>query len=150
MTGSTDLRLWHGLIPDLRPGDLIEPGGARPTVDGCAWCEARKQQADGGPRPALDPLPEHTDRIYLTPVREYARYYASLWGRGDLYRVEAVGDLLRSTEDTIEAWVAPAARVLAVVERAVLLTWSQCRRLLRIWTTADETAALHEHAVRAT
>ena len=43
----------------------------------------------------------------------------------------------RSTEDSIETWTAPSARVVAVVERAVLLTWSQRRRLLRLWAEAD-------------
>lgn len=79
--------------------------------------------------------------VYLTTDREYARHYASLWGRGDLYRVEAVGDLTRSTEDTIETWTAPAARVLAVYDRAVLLTWSQRRALGRRWATADAAAS---------
>jgi sugar lactone lactonase YvrE len=79
--------------------------------------------------------------VYLTPVREYARYYASLWGRGDLYRVEPVGDVVRSVEDTIETWMAPAARVLSVPDRAVLLTMSQRRRLWRMWTAADTSAA---------
>ena len=96
--------------------------------------------------PSLDPATEHPDMIYLTPVRDYARYYASLWGRGDLYRVEPVGELVRSTEDTIETWMAPAARVVSVPERAVLLTWTQRRRLWRIWGEAD---AAHEAAHRS-
>jgi hypothetical protein len=77
----------------------------------------------------------------MTTSREYARHYASLWGRGDLYRVEAVGPMARSTEDTMPTWTAPAARVLAVYDRAVLLTWSQRRALLRQWTAADERVA---------
>ena len=135
---STDLRLWHGGVPGLRPGDLIEPGNERRHHDGCPFCEARKAQAAGGAVPALDGLAEHPDRVYLTPIREYARFYASLWGRGDLYRVEPVGELLRSTEDTMEAWHAPAARVLSVPERAVLLTWTQRRQLGRMWKAADD------------
>ena len=138
----TSVRLWHGGVPDLRPGDLIEPGNARPIIDGCSFCAARAAQLATGVVPVIDPLAEHGDRVYLTPVREYARHYASLWGRGDLYRVEAVGDLVQSTEDTVETWTAPAARVLAVVERAVLMTMAQRRRLNRIWAASDEAAAL--------
>ena len=41
--------------------------------------------------------------MYATTDRLYAKHYASLWGRGDLYRVEPVGELLESTEDLIPA-----------------------------------------------
>lgn len=133
----TELRLWHGGTPDLRPGDLIVPGRERRAHAGCSFCEARQAQAEGGDAPSVDPLAHRSDRVYLTPVREYARHYASLWGRGDLYRVEAVGELERSTEDTIETWMAPSARVLSVPERAVLLTMTQRRALDRLWATAD-------------
>lgn len=135
----SDLRLWHGGVPGLRPGDQIRPGGSRPIHPGCAWCEAR---AAGLPTPGgQDPLAGRPDRVYLTPVREYARHYASLWGRGDLYRVDPVGPVERSTEDTVETWLAPAAVVVAVTERAVLLTMGQRRRLDRIWAAADDAAA---------
>lgn len=134
-------RLWHGGYPGLRPGDLIEPGHARRSHDGCPWCEARAAEAAGGPRPVVDGLALEQGRVYMTSDREYARHYASLWGRGDLYRVEPVGDVARSTEDTIESWTAPAARVIAVYDRAVLLTWSQRRALHRRWTAADLEAA---------
>jgi len=83
-------------------------------------------------------LAAHKDRVYLTTSREYARHHASLFGRGDLYRVEAVGAVEQSTEDTIETYTAVAGRVLAAYDRAVLLTWSQRRALDREWTTADE------------
>lgn len=32
----TDLRLWHGGIPGLKIGDILEPGHERHTHDGCA------------------------------------------------------------------------------------------------------------------
>lgn len=131
------LRLWHGGVPDLRPGDLIVPGRERRHHDGCPFCEARRAQAAGGDVPVIDGLAERRHQVYLTPSREYARHYASLWGRGDLYRVEPVGDVVRSTEDTIETWTAPAARVLSAPERAVLMTPGQRRALDRIWATAD-------------
>lgn len=130
-------RLWHGGAPGLRPGDLIEPGHERRVHEGCAWCEARAR----GESPGADPL-ARPDRVYLTGHRGYARHYASLWGRGDLYRVEPVGPLERSLEDTIESWMAPGARVIAVVERAILLTWKERRRLFREWEAADVAAAM--------
>lgn len=130
------MRLWHGGVPMLRPGDLIEPGHERRIHDGCPWCVAR---ASGHSHLGLDGPSHRPDHVYLTPSRDYARYHASLWGRGDLYRVEPVGDVERSPEDTVESYVAPAARVLSVPERAVLLTMTQRRRVWRLWSEADTT-----------
>lgn len=137
----TTPRLFHGGVPGLRPGDLIEPGHTRKAHDGCAWCAARAVLP-----PTLDGNAGHADQVYLTPHRMYARYYASLYGRGDLYQVEPIGDLVRSTEDTVETWRAPAARVLVAVDRAVLLTMSERRRLDRQWADADRTAAAAHRA----
>jgi hypothetical protein len=131
------LRLWHGGVPGLKVGDLVQPGHERQSHPGCQFCEARAVEAAGGQRPALDPLSRHQDRVYLTTSREYARHFASLWGRSDLYRVEPVGEVVASSEDTIPTWTAPAARVLAVYARAVQLTWSQRRALHREWAAAD-------------
>lgn len=132
----TDLVLYHGGVPDLRVGDLIEPGNTRPVHEGCAMCEANaaRKSVPGSP------ITQHLDKVYLSPNRLYARHYASLYGRGDLYRVEPVGDVVRSTEDSIETWMAPAARVASIIERAVLLTMSERRRLFRQWTDADRAA----------
>jgi hypothetical protein len=133
----TPRRLYHGGKPDLRVGDLITPGHTRPTHDGCPWCQARTQQANGATPPTIDPLPQHTDRVYATPSRAYARYHASLYGRGDLYQITPNGELTRSTEDTIETWTAPTLTITAVIERAILLTWKQRRALYREWEQAD-------------
>lgn len=134
------MRLFHGGIPGLRVGDLIEPGHERKVHEGCAWCAARADLP-----PEHDGLPGIPDRVYLTPERIYARYYASLYGRGDLYQVEPVGELERSTEDNVETWTAPAARVLVAIDRAVLLTMGERRRLHRVWGQAD-TVALAAYA----
>lgn len=129
------MRLFHGGVPGLRAGDLIEPGHDRQKHDGCAWCAARAALP-----PERDGDALHSDRVYVTPERLYARYYASLYGRGDLYRVEPVGELQRSTEDNVETWTAPAARVVAALDRAVLLSPSERRRLYRLWGDADQVA----------
>lgn len=128
------VRYFHGGIPGLRVGDLLEPGHSRRTHDGCPWCEAR---ANGGAHLGLDGPSQQADRIYFTTHRLYAKHYASLWGRGDLYRIEPVGDVERSTEDSIETFTAPAARVAAVLDRAVRLTHPERRRLRRDWSVAD-------------
>jgi hypothetical protein len=130
-------RYYHGGIADLRVGDLITPGvdGHRRHHDGCPICRAR----NNGQVAPLDPTPDRHG-VYLTADREYARYYASLTGRGDLYVVDPVGDVQRSSEDHFDTVIAPAARVWAVYERAVQLTDGQRRRLLARWLEADADA----------
>lgn len=132
------IRYFHGGVRDLRIGDLITPGHDRKMHDGCPWCEAR---ARGEAFAGIDAPSVHTDRVYFTTERLYAKHYASLWGRGDLYRVEPVGKVERSTEDSIETFMTPALRVVGVYERAVLLTMSERRRLFRLWGLADAVAA---------
>ena len=124
---------YHGGVPDLRPGDLLTPGHARRQHEGCPWCEAR---ANGGAHLGLDG-PSQREAVYFTPIRLYAKFHASLYGYGDLYRVEPVGPLELSMEDTVETWTAPAARVLSVYDRAVRLTDTERRRLNRLWAEAD-------------
>jgi len=133
-------RLFHGGVPGLQPGDLIEPGHDRNHHDGCPWCEAR---ARGEAHLGIDPLAE-PGRVYCTTNRLYAKHYASLWGRGDLYGVEAVEWMVSSYEDTIESYKTDALRVTSVLERAVLLTPSERRRLLREWTEADRLADVRD------
>lgn len=130
---SIDIRLWHGGIPGLKVGDVLEAGHERRTHDGCPWCEAR---ARGEAHHGMDG-PSQQQAVYVTPSREYARHYASLWGCGDLYQVMPLGPLTRSVEDSIETYTCERAKVLAVYDRAVLLTPSQRRRLFREWTAAD-------------
>jgi hypothetical protein len=126
-------RYWHGGNAGLRPGDLVQPGHTR-TVPDCPICQAR---ANGHTLTlnghAIDPATGRPDRVYLTTDREYARFYASMALLGDLYRVEPIGDLEPSTEDPFNTWMAPAARITAVYDRAVRLTTAQRRRLLARW-----------------
>ncbi|MCM0622187.1 hypothetical protein [Nocardioides bruguierae] len=134
-TTSSTSALYHGGIPGLRIGDLIEPGHARRTHQGCEYCKAREAgQAHNG----IDGPSGRPDRVYATTHRLYAKHYASLWGRGDLYRVEPVGETEQSSEDSFETMIAPAFRVVSVYERAVALTMSERRRLYREWGDADE------------
>lgn len=129
--------LYHGGVPYLRPGDLIQPGHDRRTHDGCPWCEAR---ANGEAHLGIDGPSREPDRVYATADRLYAKHYASLWGRGDLYRVEPVGEATTSAEDTMPSITAPTLRVVAVLDRAVLLTMTERRRLARRWQAADADA----------
>ena len=122
------MKLWHGGVDGLRVGDLLEPSPPK-LVPGCAVCAAH---AHGQDHP-LEPATKHPDRIYLTTDREYARFYASKYVYGDLYQVEPIGTLEWSTEDPFPTWKATSARITAVYARAVRLTNSQRRALLRRW-----------------
>lgn len=133
--GRHTVRLYHGGVPNLRPGDILEPGHDRQVHPGCPWCEARRQGTSG---PAgIDPPSQRPD-VHMTPHRLYATHYASLYGYGDLYQVEPIGEAVRSTEDSLETWCAPTAVILTVIDRAVRLTNSERRRLARQWITADQ------------
>lgn len=125
---------WHGGIPGLRSGDEIAGGHSRRILDGCPICEAR---AVGGPT-TIDPPTARPDHVYITTNRLYAKHYASLYGRGDLYRVEPLGDPAPSVEDSIPTWTVPSAQVVSVYDRAVLLTMTERRRLFREWGIADQ------------
>lgn len=124
---------FHGGKDGLKPGDLLVPGEQRKHHDGCPWCEAR---AKGEAHLGMDG-PSQIEGIYFTTDKLYAKHYASLYGAGDLYRVEPVGQAQRSEEDSYETWAAPEVRVVAVVERAVRLTGKERRRLAREWEAAD-------------
>lgn len=126
--------LFHGGVPGLKPGDTIAPGHARKKHEGCPWCEARER---GEAYAGLDgPSEEHG--VYSSPHRLYAKFYASLYGYGDVYQVEPVGEARRSTEDSIETYIADEVRVRAVIHRAVRLTPAERRRLFRDWGKADK------------
>ncbi|MCQ9384402.1 hypothetical protein [Brevibacterium moorei] len=132
---------YHGGIPGLKPGDLIEPGHERKQHDGCPWCEARAQgEAFNG----MDGPSLHPDRVYASCSRLYARFHASLYGHGDLYRVEPIGVWRASQEDSMPSITAPAFQVAAVLDRAVELTMTERRRLTREWREADRAAGLTE------
>lgn len=130
-------RFWHGGAPGLRPGELLLPQPGRKLHDGCAFCEARSKGLTIG---GIDP-PSAKVAVYVTQNRSYARFYASLYGRGDLYLVEPIGPVEKTQEDHIASWTCEGARVKAVYERGVLLTPGQRRRLFTEWGLADERVA---------
>jgi hypothetical protein len=129
-------RLYHGGVPSLAAGELIEPHEPR-YHEGCPHCEANKR----GEATPVSPLTQHPDRVYVTSDRLYAKHYASKWVLGDLYRVVPVGAVELSDEDRFETFRCEKVRVVAVVERAVRMTDAERRRLLRRWTVADRVAA---------
>jgi hypothetical protein len=128
-----NVAVYHGGVPGLKPGELLVPGHARKHHDGCKWCEAR---AKGEAYEGMDG-PSQQEAVYMTPERLYAKYHASLYGYGDLYRVEPVGEFHFSTEDSWPTIYAPQARIVSVYDRAVRLTDTERRRLTREWDRWD-------------
>lgn len=126
-------RYWHGGVSGLRVGDILTGGHARKKHEGCPFCEARER---GQTIAGIDP-PSAKQAVYVTTDREYAMFYASMWGFGDLYCVEPIGELTSSDEDHFPSWTCASARVVSVYKRAILLTMTQRRRLMRRWEQAD-------------
>jgi hypothetical protein len=93
---------YHGGIVGLEADDVLLPPAHTRAVsisDVAGWPVCRR------------------DRVYLTPDLEEARVYAGLTsGRGDVYEVVPVGELER---EHAGSFMAPAARITAVVERGV-------------------------------
>lgn len=112
---------------------MILPGHDRAHHTGCPYCEAR---ARGEAHDGIDPPAQH-EAVYITPDRLYGKFYASQYGYGDLYRVDPVGAVTKSDEDTWLAYRCAQARIVAVLDRAVLLTPSERRRVHREWTDND-------------
>ena len=143
---SSDLMLYHGGARGMRPGDVIEPHPPN-YVDGCEICDAHRQGAEiaiGGQ--VIDPANHAPEFVFATTDREYGKFYASKFPRGDLYRVEPIGELIPSEHDPFPTWMARSFRVLAVYERRVELTNSQRRRLLKRWP--DEMWAIDRYEGR--
>ncbi len=121
------MRYFHGGVPGLKVGDLIEPqplGEGSHLVDGCPTCEARKT----GKQLPTDNL--DASLVYVTPDREYARVYAAGYPQGALYVVEPMGDLTPSP-DPVPSWGCPAARVTGVYDACVRMSPAQVSRAVR-------------------
>lgn len=130
---SDGVRLFHGGAPGLSVGDVIVPGMAEARyVDGCPDCEAHKAGHHGplSGDPATPP-----EWVYASEDRQYARYYASRAVKGWLYGVRLDGEVERSAEDPPEfkSWRGRRAVVTSVLERAVVLTMRERRRLFVRW-----------------
>lgn len=128
------VRYYHGGHPGLWPGDEILPQGPGRLArhhDGCAVCDAQA----AGQATSIDPATGRPDRVYVTTDWLYAKYYASRYGRGDLYVVRPAADLEASPEDLLDARTCSSAVVVEVLARAVTLTHAERRHLWNRWPT---------------
>lgn len=158
------IRLYHGGIAGLHPGDVLVPSPPH-VFDGCPICVARSEGRvftvgeyrawitphiarlgergerilellEGAPDSAAIDPPTGEAAIYVTQSQMYATWYAAR-SAGDLYRVKPLGRLRRSAEDSIESYVVPRARVLQVLHRGVRLSDGERADLLAMWSAAD-------------
>jgi hypothetical protein len=157
-------RFYHGGKPGLGIGDFLVPSPPH-IYDGCPICVARaegriytvgefrtflKSKGEIG-KPGLRMLagaddsqpvdpPSAENAVYVTTELDYARWYAAR-SRGDLYRVEPIGPIARTTEDNFPSFTTPMARIVEVVERRVVLTRRSRRALFREWGKRDKMAS---------
>jgi hypothetical protein len=75
--------------------------------------------------------------VYASTDKEYARFYASKALHGSLYLVSLDGNVEPSAEDPFPTWRGRRAIVLAVLQRSVVLTMGERRRLFRRWAGSD-------------
>lgn len=124
------MRFFHGGAPGFKVGDYITPQGkhhGRLEIDGCELCEAGVDDSHA------------PDKVFVTENREYARFYASRYGRGDLYVVQPQGVMEPSDNDCdIPTWSCDRARIVSVYERHIDLTRSQRWRVFRLMSPAGE------------
>jgi hypothetical protein len=118
------MRLFHGGAPGLRVGAALLPSG----VTGAA---SLRQYAAGL---GADPDFCRTDRVYATTDRSAARAYAAFHPDGALYEVELLGAVEPDPDCFVEglSWMAPAGRVVAVVDPVVLFRSRPARAWLRM------------------
>lgn len=119
--------LYHGGVPDLNPGDIIEPGHGRDNYDDCPICRARREKGAS----AIEGT-GHPEQVYCTGYRDYAALYASMYGKGDVYQVRPVGDLIESDEDFEGCYRCDRLVVVRAVERHVILTPKRRRKVIRL------------------
>lgn len=130
----SDETWFHGGIPGFKAGDVLDAVPYRNRRASCGWCSAHANvllSTGEAPGYGADEVCAHA--LYVTSSRLYAKARAAMWGYGDVYRVEPVGDLVQKTDpDLCLEWDVPAARVLAVYDRVVRLSRSEVNRLRRL------------------
>ena len=119
--------LYHGGVPDLKPGDIIEPGHSRDNYDDCPICRARREKGAS----AIEGT-GHPEQVYCTTMRDYAAEYAAIYGKGDVYQVRPIGDLIESDEDFEGCYRCDRLQIVRTVEKHVVLTPKRRRKIIRL------------------
>ena len=119
--------LYHGGVPDLKPGDIIEPGHSRDNYDDCPICRARREKGAD----AIEGT-GHQEQVYCTTMRDYAAEYAAIYGKGDVYQVRPIGDLIESDEDFDGCYRCDRLQIVRTVEKHVVLTPKRRRKIIRL------------------
>ena len=119
--------LYHGGVPDLKPGDIIEPGHSRDNYDDCPICRARREKGAD----AIEGT-GHQEQVYCTTMRDYAAEYAAIYGKGDVYQVRPIGNLIESDEDFEGCYRCDRLQIVRTVEKHVVLTPKRRRKIIRL------------------
>ncbi|MER6976021.1 hypothetical protein [Streptomyces carpinensis] len=132
-TSPPGVRLFHGGVPGLRPGDRVLPPiatGVEHTLTGTAQ--------------ALGASPEHArgDRVYVTIGRDVARVYAAVKPDGALYQVEPDGPLEVDPDCEVPgvSFACQAAAVVRVIDPVVLFRDRPFEAWVRLLNRATEAA----------
>lgn len=126
------MRYFHGGTPSLRPGDLILPPAT--TGTGRTLTDYAQQLGAG--------QAVRRDRVYLTTSRDVAKVYAAFYPDGTLYQVIPDGELEPDPDCMVPgvSWQCPVARVLRVVDVAVLLRARPVEAWVRLMNRATDAA----------
>lgn len=120
--------LYHGGVPDLKPGDIIEPGHSRDNYDDCPICRARREKGAD----AIEGT-GHPEQVYCTIYRGCAAFYASMYGKGDVYQVRPVGELEDSIDEDFDGcYRCNRLQIVRTVEKHVVLTPKRRRKIIRL------------------
>ena len=131
--------LYHGGVPDLKPGDYIEPGHSRDNYDDCPICRARREKGAS----AIEGT-GHPNKVYRTGYRDYAALYASIYGKGDVYQVRPVGGVEASIDEDFDGcYRCDRLVVVRAVERHVPLTPKRRRKVIRLMQRLEDGICLN-------
>lgn len=119
----TERVYFHGGVSGLQVGDFILPPDLTGTEQRLSAYAA--PDAKHGHR---------TDRVYVTPTQNVARFFAAVYPDGAIYRVEPVGDLEPDPDAPGDGLMCAQAQVVEVVRERVVFehrTFDSWVRLLK-------------------
>lgn len=114
---------FHGGVSGLQAGDFILPPDLTGTEQRLSAFAA--PDATHGRR---------TDRVYVTPAQDVARFFAAVYPDGAVYRVEPVGELEPDPDAPDDGYMCEQGQVVEVVRERVVFehrTFDSWIRLLK-------------------
>lgn len=119
--------LYHSGVPDLKPGDTIEPGHSRDNHDDCPICRARHEKDASTIETA-----GHPEQVHRTRYRDHAAFHTSTHGKDDVYQARPVGRVEDSEEDFNGSYRYDRLMAVRAIERHITLTPKHHRKIIRL------------------